>query len=112
MASPKKVVALVGNAMGNATTSHREALENTSFLRRSEREKGFEPSTSTLARAPDAPQSESVRDLASSDHTAATDRDPPCFTVRQDDSSGNVTETHAGRTCSSAATESRPPEQA
>ncbi|HEV3189302.1 MAG TPA: hypothetical protein VGY54_02335, partial [Polyangiaceae bacterium] len=34
----------------------------------------------------------------SSDHTSVTDRDPPCFTLRHDDSSGNVTGTHAGCT--------------
>jgi hypothetical protein len=41
----------------------------------------------------------------------AADRDPPCFTVRHDDSSGNVTETHAGCMCSSRATESGSNEQ-
>ena len=42
-----------------------------------------------------------MRDLASSDHTSAPDRDPRCFTVRRDDSSGNVTETGAECTCAS-----------
>jgi hypothetical protein len=61
---------------------------------------GIEPATPTVSRAPGARQSESVRDVESDDHRRATDHDPPCFTVRQDDSSGNVTET--GAECTSA----------
>jgi hypothetical protein len=45
---------------------------------------GIEPSTSPLARAPDAPQSESLHHFAPSDHMRAPDREPACFTVRQD----------------------------
>src|SRR5260370_42502046 len=56
--------------------------------------------------SPDAPQSESMRDFASSDHTSAADRDPPCITVRRDDSSRNVPAPRAGCPCSSRAAES------
>jgi hypothetical protein len=64
-------------------------------------------STSTPARDPVEPQSESLHHFAPSDHMRAPDRDPACFTVRQDDSSGNVTETGAECTCASRVAEPR-----
>jgi hypothetical protein len=61
--------------------------------------------------SPDTPKSESVRDVASSDHTSAADRDPLCFTVRRDDSSGIVTDAHAECTVISDAARALPSSQ-
>jgi hypothetical protein len=43
-------------------------------------------------------QSESLRHDESTEMVRADDREPPCFTVRQDDSSRNVTEKRADYT--------------